>query len=90
MLVLFDESLHLTVGANTMWKGNKFFGEMMSIWITVIILVTMVGVNQISFRGKNRKSEYKFDSALDILNRRLANGDIDETEYLALKQAMDQ
>jgi len=62
-----------------MWGPGPWFPVLpfgfMILCMVVMVLVMMYAMGMGPFRGRSRAS------ALDILNERLASGDIDRTEY---------
>lgn len=65
------------------WFGNMFFGRffMIIIWVAIIFFVVWL-VREVS--GSNRKHDtpaHHGKTALDILNERYAEGEIDKKEF---------
>jgi uncharacterized membrane protein len=77
-------------GWDHMGAGGMFFGWMMWFWIALIVVVAIWFAKSRS--GKNGDGggvTPTDDTALTILKKRLANGEIDENEYLATKKTLE-
>lgn len=63
---------------------NMFLGSMWLNWLFWIILISVIAGTVIHILNRSQKGSEHFpenDSPLDILNKRLARGDIDKEEY---------
>ncbi len=69
------------------WHGIFGGGFMWIIWLLIIFAIFYLLANVIS--GNNGKSVNNEDEVLDILNKRLASGEINEAEYRRLRKNIE-
>lgn len=75
-----------------MYSGFRdMLSNMFIVWLIPIILLLMIGISIYMVRkNKKQNNEYRNDSSLEILNRRLAKGEIDEEEYSKKKRILNK
>ncbi len=67
--------------------NNMFFGMHFIWWIVLIIIIlAVIFYNKSVFIGGNKTDRDKEDTALDILDKRYANGEITKDEYEEMKR----
>ncbi len=72
-----------------MWGGGMFFGWMMWFWVALIVFIAVPSIKLMS-KNNNSASNLPTDkSALAALKTRLAKGEIDKEEFLAIKKTIE-
>ena len=69
---------------NSMLFGGVF---MWIFWFVVIAIIVLVVRSMV---GSGEAGSSKQESAMDILNKRFANGEIDEVEYKSRKSELER
>ena len=74
---------------NHMWGGGMVFGWMMWVWIALIVVIAVWAIKFTSERNKADSNLPSEKSALAALKTRLAKGEIDKEEFLAVKKTLE-
>lgn len=70
---------------------EDMFSDMITLWLIPIIFFLIIGVSIYMIRKNNKNSnKIKNSRALEILDERFANGEIDEEEYKKKKDHLRQ
>lgn len=70
---------------------QDMFSDMITLWLIPIIFFLIIGVSIYMIRKNNKNSnKIKNSRALEILDERFANGEIDEEEYKKKKDHLRQ
>ncbi len=69
-----------------MYYGYHFFGMHLVWWLLWVGFLIWIFMTPFPIPGENRQK----DSSLEILKRRLAQGEIDTDEYEALKEKLEE
>jgi len=65
-----------------MYYGFKdMLSNMMILWSIPIVILLIIGVSIYMIRQNNKRKDINSSSALNILNKKFAKGEIDEEEY---------
>lgn len=70
------------------WGGMGWFGPLIMVffWVLIIVLIVLLIRWLVSSSHPRTLSSYQEDSALEILKRRYARGDINKEEFEAKKK----
>lgn len=67
-----------------MYHGFRgMFSNMLILWMIPLVALLLIGISIYKIRQNSNKNK---NSALDILDQRFANGEIEEEEYKIKKQ----
>jgi uncharacterized membrane protein len=72
-----------------MWGGGMFFAWMMWLWMAIFVFFAFWVIKYASARYNVGRTVRTDDTALTALQIRLANGEINEKEYQAIKQTLE-
>ncbi|MCA9766318.1 MAG: SHOCT domain-containing protein [Carnobacterium sp.] len=64
--------------------------NMFLMWLIPLVILSVIGFSIYTINKNNNENRGSKESALDILDKRYANSEIDEEEYLKKKKALKQ
>ena len=76
------------MGPGHYWWNDMWWGGGMWLYPLILLTILLVGLYLIFGRGNWRppRSGERFETALDILNKRYARGDVSKEEYEQIKK----
>ena len=76
-------------GPHMMWGGGWMGGAFMMIFWILVIVAIYYGIKWAT-KGGDSQGMGRGESALEVLKRRYASGEIDRDQYLSMKKDLEQ
>lgn len=66
------------------YQFKDMFTNMLIVWLIPVVLLLLIGFSIFMIRKNKRKN-----TAINILNKRFVNGEIDNDEYIRMKRKIE-
>jgi putative membrane protein len=76
-------------GPHMMWSGGYWGGSFMIIFWILVIAAIFFGIRWAARSGGSTPGPDRKESALDVLKRRYASGEIDRDQFLSMKKDLE-